>query len=83
MLNSLNKADYVIANSQFTKNLVIKLGLASENIRVINPGCNYPIEIDGEFKEFAKSIYGDSFPRLITISRLRWKEKSSKYTNDY
>jgi len=70
MLNALNKADYVIANSQFTKNLVIKLGLASKNIRVINPGCNYPIKINNEFKEFAKSIYGDSFPRLITISRL-------------
>ena len=70
MLSALNKADYVIANSQFTKNLVIKLGLASKNIRVINPGCNYPIKINNEFKEFAKSIYGDSFPRLITISRL-------------
>ena len=70
MLNSLNKADYVIANSQFTKNLVIKLGLSSKNIRVINPGCNYPIEINNEFKKFAKSIYCDSFPRLITISRL-------------
>ena len=70
MLSALNKANYVIANSQFTKNLVIKLGLASQNIRVINPGCNYPIKIDDEFKEFAKSIYGDSFPRLITISRL-------------
>jgi phosphatidylinositol alpha-1,6-mannosyltransferase len=70
MLNSLNKADYVIANSQFTKNLAVKLGFGSENIKVINPGCNYPIEIDCEFKEFAKSVYGNSFPRLITVSRL-------------
>jgi len=70
MLNSLNKANYVIANSQFTKNLVIKLGLKTKNIRVINPGCNYPIQIDNEYKQFAKSVYGDSFPRLITISRL-------------
>jgi phosphatidylinositol alpha-1,6-mannosyltransferase len=70
MLNSLNKADHVIANSKYTKNLVIKLGLNSENVRVINPGCNYPIEINNKFKEFSKSIYGESFPRLITISRL-------------
>ena len=70
MLSALGKANYVIANSQFTKNLAIKLGLGSKNIRVINPGCNYPIKINSEFKEFAKSIYGDSFPRLITISRL-------------
>ena len=70
MLNSLNKADHVIANSKYTKNLVIKLGLNSENVRVINPGCNYPIEINNKSKEFSKLIYGESFPRLITISRL-------------
>ena len=70
MLNALHKADYVIANSQFTKDLVVKLGLESENIRIINPGCNYPIKINSEFKTFAKLVYGASFPRLITISRL-------------
>ena len=70
MLNSLNKADHVIANSKYTKNLVIKLGLNSENVKVINPGCNYPIEINNKSKEFSKLIYGESFPRLITISRL-------------
>ena len=70
MLNALNKADYVIANSKFTKNLVIKLGLGFMKIKVINPGCNYPIEVNNKFKEFAKTIYGDAFPKLITISRL-------------
>ena len=70
MINALNKANYVIANSKFTKNLVISLGLESKKVRIINPGCNYPIKINNEFKEFAKSVYGDSFPRLITISRL-------------
>ena len=70
MLTAFNKADYIIANSKFTKNLVIKLGLGSKKIRVINPGCNYPIEVNDRFKEFAKTIYGDAFPRLITISRL-------------
>ena len=70
MLSALNKADFVIANSEFTKNLVIKLGFGSDKIRVINPGCNYPIEINNKSKEFAKKIYGDSFPKLITISRL-------------
>ena len=70
MLKALNKADYVIANSKFTKNLVIKFGLNSKSIEVINPGCNYPIKIDDKCKNFAKSVYGESFPRLITISRL-------------
>jgi phosphatidylinositol alpha-1,6-mannosyltransferase len=70
VLGALGKANYVIANSQFTKKLVIKLGFSSEKIQVINPGCNYPLQVNNESKEFAKKIYGESFPKLITISRL-------------
>ena len=70
MLNALNKADHVIANSKFTKNLAIKLGLGSEKIKVINPGCNHPKQVNIETKKLAKTMYGDAFPKLITISRL-------------
>ena len=70
MLSALNKSDYIIANSKFTKNLVTKLGMGPEKIKVINPGCNYPIKIKNESKDFANKIYDDSFPNLITISRL-------------
>ena len=70
MLNSLNKANHVIANSKFTKDLVTKLGLDSEKIKIINPGCNYPLEVNNKSTEFAKTIYGDAFPKLITVSRL-------------
>ena len=70
MLSALNKADFVIANSNFTKNLISKLGFKKNNIKVINPGCNYPIKVNNEAKNFAKTIYGDAFPKLITISRL-------------
>ena len=41
-----------------------------KNVTVINPGCNYPIPINEEAKEFAKNIYGNASPKLITISRL-------------
>jgi phosphatidylinositol alpha-1,6-mannosyltransferase len=75
MLNALNKADYVIANSNFTKELAIRRGFGSKKIKVINPGCNYPIKIDNHSKEFAKRIYGNAFPKLITIARLE-KRKS-------
>ena len=70
MLNSLNKANYVIANSNFTKSLVIKFGYKKDNIKVINPGCNYPIKVDDESKNFAEKIYSSAYPKLITISRL-------------
>ena len=68
VLTALSKADHVIANSKFTKEFAIKLGI--KNVTVINPGCNYPIPINDEAKEFAKKIYGNASPKLITISRL-------------
>ena len=70
VLKALSKANFVIANSKFTKELLIKLGYKNSNIYVINPGCNYPIKVNQEARSFAEKIYGDAFPRLITISRL-------------
>ena len=70
VLKALSKADYVIANSKFTKELAIKLGVKAKDIKVINPGCNYPIPISDEAKKFSKNIYGEASPKLITISRL-------------
>ena len=68
VLTALAKADHVIANSNFTKEFAMKLGV--KNVTVINPGCNYPIPINDEAKDFAKKIYGNASPKLITISRL-------------
>ena len=68
VLTALAKADHVIANSKFTKEFAMKLGV--KNVTVINPGCNYPIPINDEAKEFAKKIYRNASPKLITISRL-------------
>ena len=68
VLNALAKVDHVIANSKFTKEFAMKLGV--KNITVINPGCNYPIQINEEAKEFAQNIYGKASPKLITVSRL-------------
>jgi phosphatidylinositol alpha-1,6-mannosyltransferase len=70
MLKSLNKARYVIANSHFTKNLAISLGVKNNNIYVIHPGSNYPVNIKEEYNQKAREIYGDSFPKIITVARL-------------
>jgi phosphatidyl-myo-inositol dimannoside synthase len=70
MIKSLNKADYIIANSNFTKNLAIKHGLKSDKIKIIHPGCDYPIKINTDSTEYAKEIYKDAFPKLITVARL-------------
>ena len=70
VIKALNKADYVIANSKFTKELAIKLGVNVNEIEVINPGCIYQVPVNEDSKEFAKKIYGQATPRLITVSRL-------------
>jgi len=70
MISALNKANFIIANSDFTKNLATKLGYKNKNIKVINPGCNYPIQVNEEGKKFAENIFTDAFPKLITVSRL-------------
>ena len=70
MINALNKANFIIANSDFTKNLATKLGYKNKNIKIINPGCNYPIQVNKEGKKFAENIFTDAFPKLITVSRL-------------
>ncbi len=70
MLKSFAKAKYIIANSNFTKNLAIKCGVKNQNIHIINPGCNYPIKIQKEYDLKAQEIYKDSFPKIITIARL-------------
>ena len=72
VLTALAKADHVIANSKFTKEFATKLGV--KNVTVINPGCNYPIPINEEDKKFAKKIYGNASPKLITISRLEGRK---------
>ena len=69
-VKALNKSDYIIANSRFTKELAINLGVKTNNIKVINPGCNYPIAINEDAKKFAKNIYDKASPKLITVSRL-------------
>ena len=69
-VKALNKADYVVANSRFTKELAIKIGINVKDIRVINPGCDYPIPITDVAKKFSKKIYGEASPKLITVSRL-------------
>ena len=70
MLKSLAKAKYIVANSNFTKELAIKSGIKNNNIHVIHPGCNYPIKINDKYIDKAKDIFKDSFPKIITVARL-------------
>jgi len=70
MTQSLKKAKFIIANSEFTKKLAIKKGIAAKKIKIINPGINPPKPIDGRYLEQAKEIFGSTNPKLISVTRL-------------
>ena len=70
MLKALNKSSFVISNSEFTKKLAMQNGLNEEKIKIIHPGCNYPIKIDAKSVEKARDMYRNSFPKIITVARL-------------
>jgi len=70
IIKSTSNADFIVANSNFTKNLAIKVGIDPSKISVIFPGIPEPIVIDNISKNKAEKIFGESFPKIITVSRL-------------
>tara|TARA_B100000029_G_scaffold427751_1_gene437293 strand:+ start:538 stop:1635 length:1098 start_codon:yes stop_codon:yes gene_type:complete len=70
IIKSTNKANFIIANSNFTKNLAVKVGIDEKKIYVIFPGIEKPIKIDKKFKIEAENIFKDCFPKIITVARL-------------
>ena len=69
-MNSISKVDYIIANSNFTKNLGISIGIPEKNIYIIHPGCDDPEKIESKFQEQAENIFKNSFPKILTVARL-------------
>ena len=70
MNKAFRKANFIIANSNYTKELGAKMGLEKNRIHVIHPGTDYPVPINEENKRKAKNIFGSAFPKIITIARL-------------
>jgi phosphatidylinositol alpha-1,6-mannosyltransferase len=70
LIKSTNKADFIIANSHFTKELAIKVGINPLKIHIIFPGIYKPKVIENIFREKAEKIFEKSFPKIITVARL-------------
>ena len=69
-IKSTNNADYIIANSNFTKKLAVKMGIDSSKINIIFPGINKPKKIENIFKLKAEKYFENSYPKIITVSRM-------------
>jgi phosphatidyl-myo-inositol dimannoside synthase len=70
MNKAFSRVKYVVANSRYTKQLGVDVGLDEKKIHIIHPGTNYPVPINEKCKREAKEIFGSSFPKIITVARL-------------
>tara|TARA_B100001057_G_scaffold436856_1_gene468244 strand:- start:4056 stop:5138 length:1083 start_codon:yes stop_codon:yes gene_type:complete len=78
VLKVLNNVEKVIANSNYTKNLAIQIGVAEEKIVVINPGINPVKMLNKKSIEKVKSLLKVKFPKLITVSRFDKRKNHEK-----
>ncbi len=78
VLDVLNKVDYVIANSQYTMNLAIDLGVINKKLIVINPGVDPVKKIEKKFIDEADKILNNKYPKLITVSRFDKRKNHEK-----
>ena len=69
MINSMSKANFIISNSHFTRNLAIDNGINENKIKVIHPGVSLSDKPDEKSINDAENIIKDSFPCLITVAR--------------
>ena len=70
IIKSTNNADFIIANSNFTKELAIKIGINPSKIHIIFPGIEKPKNIENIYKIKAEKYFGSSFPKIITVARM-------------
>ena len=77
-LNVLNNVDYVISNSNFTKNLAIDIGVNPEKIIVINPGIDPVKFIDKKSQVEAEKHLKNKNPRIITVARFDKRKNHEK-----
>ena len=78
IIQSMSKADCVVSNSNFTKQLAINLGIEKQKIKIIFPGINKPEKIEDKFDLKSKNIFQNSFPKIITVARLEKRKGHEK-----
>ena len=78
ILKVLNNVEKVIANSQYTKNLAIEIGVNEEKITIINPGIDPVKDLDKKSINKVESLLKIKTPRLITVSRFDKRKNHEK-----
>ena len=78
VLKVLNNVDQIVANSNFTKDLAISLGVLPEKIVVINPGIEPVEKLNDNSRKEAEKLFKGKNPRLITVSRYDKRKNHNK-----
>ena len=78
VLSVLNNIDHVVANSNYTKNLAIDLGVDERKIVVINPGVDPAVEVPEKYLNEAEEILKGKKNRIITVSRFDKRKNHEK-----
>ena len=78
VLQVLNNVETIVANSEYTKNLAISLGVQQNKIIVINPGVDPVEELDKKTLDKVENLLKHKSPRLITVSRFDKRKNHEK-----
>ena len=78
VLKVLNNVGTIVANSKFTKNLAISLGVLEDKTIVINPGVDPIKKLDKESLSKVENLLKYKTPRLITVSRFDKRKNHEK-----
>jgi phosphatidylinositol alpha-1,6-mannosyltransferase len=78
VLEVLNNVETIVANSEYTKDLAISLGVQQDKIVVINPGIDQVQELNKKTLEKVENLLKHKSPRLITVSRFDKRKNHEK-----
>ena len=78
VLETLDNVETIVANSEYTKNLAIKLGINKDKIVVINPGVDKVEELNKKTLDKVENLLKHKSPRLITVSRFDKRKNHEK-----
>ncbi len=78
VLNVLNNVDYVVSNSNYTKELATNIGVSPNKINVINCGVDPVQKINPKALDESEKMLKNRKPRLITVSRFDKRKNHEK-----
>ena len=78
ILEVLNNVETIVANSEYTKNLAISLGVQQNKIVIINPGVDKVHVLDNKTLKKVDNLLKHKSPRLITVSRFDKRKNHEK-----